>query len=186
MKTLDDRIESYRKMNAAARKNAVVCFGSTYLADMNISEFVTDSALGVPVYSRSFDGLHIADAEHAATAVCELNPSKLVVNIGDEDVRSRNFDVEEFCANYEWLLLELHRNCPGCKLYVMSIVSDKPNAVKANAALEKLAKNTGCRFINVPVPEGGSDSALRVFNAVRPYLRPFPVTFADAMQYPAV
>ena len=181
-KSIEKKVNTYKLMNKVSRKGAVVCFGSTYFSTLDVGELAMDSRLSVPVYNRSFDSLSVADAAQVLdTAVYELQPSKVFVNIGDEDIDTAGFNAEAFVNSYEWLLLHIHQNCRNCRIFITSVVSSRSAAAEVNSMLKKLAASTGCTFIDIDYP-AEHDSPLQVFNMLKPYIRNFPLSFADAMQ----
>ena len=62
------------------------------------------------------------------------------------------------------------------------MVASGKNAADANSRLEALAKETGCTFINVTKEAFENLGFEKVFNVLKPYMRVFPVSFAQAMQ----
>ena len=84
--TIETRIEDFKTLNEVARGGGVVFFGSNYFARMNINELAGDSEMFEKLYDRSVAGLLIADAfKMLESAVYDLNPAKVFVNIGDAD-----------------------------------------------------------------------------------------------------
>lgn len=121
--------------------------------------------------------------EYISESAFELQPSKIFLNIGDEDIKSPSFDMESFINKYEWMLLNIHRSCNNCLIYITSIVSPSTLCEKVNKKLEELAKDTGCTFINFGNIKKDELSHSKVFNILKHYIRNSPIGFADAMQY---
>lgn len=185
MSKIDDKIEEFKVVNGMARKNEVVCFGSSFFSKMDFLEMACDSGMTKPVYNRSIEGLSISDAEKVLSeTVYPLEPSKIFVNIGDADVNGSKFNEDDFIAKYEWMLLSIHRNCRNCRIFVVSAISDKECAKSLNKRLVQLAKSTGCTYIDI-CSEGVKHAYTKVFNQLKPFIRNFPINFADAMQYQA-
>ena len=86
------------------------------------------------------------------------------------------------------LILELtiHRNCINSRLFIVSVVSDSPAAIQLNSRLEALAKEVGCTYVDINVPQNDGNIFLRAFNILKSYIRNFPPSFADAMGFQAV
>jgi len=171
----EEKLVDFTALNAMAKKGGVVCFGSTTFASQNMLELAMDAGFNVPLYNRSIEGLTLEDAhEVLERAVVPLQPSKIFVNFGEEDPIS---DLDSYIARYEWLLLNIHRNCKNSRIYIVSVRSEDKNASKLNCRLADLAESTGCRFVDISF---GS-----VFASLKPYMRKFPIDFADAMLYKA-
>ena len=177
-------MKSFKEMNEYCKKGQIVFVGSTYFSHMNISERVLTSGMNIPVYDRSSEKLKIADAlGYVTDEVFELAPSKVFINIGDEDLKSAGYDLETFMSKYEWLLLNIHRYCVNCSIYITSVISSSPNTSKLNAELQHLAEDTGCTFINFGNLKKDGKSYSKVFNILKQYMRNSPIDFADAMQF---
>lgn len=187
MKRFEDKIAVYKKLNVLSRKGSAVCFGAHFFSSMNIEELALDYPVGVSVYNRSFEKLDIASAASVAeSCLYELQPSKIFINIGENDVQSVHFDEKAFASKYEWLLLTIHRNCINSRLFIVSVVSDSPAAIQLNSRLEALAKEVGCTYVDINVPQNDGNIFLRAFNILKSYIRNFPPSFADAMGFQAV
>lgn len=186
MKKMEERIKQYETLNQISRQGGIAFLGSSYFADMNMEELAADSGIGAPLYNRSLENLRIDEAKRVLTSCLGgLAPSRIFINIGESDLASHDFEMQEFLNRFEWLLLNLHRNYRGSRLYVVSVISKRKNAAELNEHLKSLSKNLGCTFIDVAPVEHDSLACVQIFNRLKPYMRQFPVNFADAMQYQA-
>lgn len=177
-------MKDFKEMNEYCKKGQIVFVGSTYFSQMKISERVLTSGMNVPVYDRSAEKLKISNAlNFLSEEVFELQPSKIFVNIGDEDLKSAGFDIDAFISKYEWMLLNIHRSCENCLIYITSVVSTCSVAAKVNERLQELAKETGCTYINFEGAKKDIGSYSKVFNILKHYIRNSPIGFADAMQF---
>lgn len=187
MKKIEEKISRYHALNALSRKGAAVFFGGDFFSAMNVQELAADYSVGIPVYNRSFEKLDIDSAETVAEqCVYEMCPSKMFISIGESDIQSPHFDENKFIDKYEWFLLSVHRSCRNVRMYIVSLADGSPAAESVNRRLEILAKEVGCTFINIPVPENDTNIYFRAFNILKSYMRDFPPTFADAMGFRAV
>lgn len=174
-KMMQEKLHEFIALNAMAKNAGIVCFGSSTFAKINMLELAMDCGFNVPLYNRSIEGLTLEDsAEVLQRVIIPLQPSKIFVNFGEEDSVE---DVQEFVARYEWLLLNIHRTCKNCRIYIVSVRSDKSFASALNKSLSELSQSTGCRFVDISF---GS-----VFASLKPFMRTFPIDFADAMLYKA-
>lgn len=187
MNKMEERIKQYETLNRISKQGGIAFFGSSYFAGMNVEELAADSGIGAPMYNRSLENLRIDAAERIlASCLGGLAPSRIFINIGESDLASHDFEMQEFLNRFEWLLLSLHRNCRGCRLYIVSVISNRRNAAELNERLKNLSGNLGCTFIDVASAEHDALACVRIFNMLKPYMRQFPVGFADAMHYQAV
>ncbi len=178
---LEGKIARFVEMNRISKKGEVVFFGSSYLADMNVAELAENNNMDVMIYNRSFQKLTLDDTDAVLTpCVYPLQPSKLFVNIGEEDLSTFAHDKEAFVSKYEWMLLNIHRNCKNCSIYIVSINSQKNNVKEMNETLESISDETGCSFIEINTGLNHK-TEISVFNKLKPYIRNFPISFTDAM-----
>lgn len=73
-----------------------------------------------------------------------------------------------------------HRN-----IYSLCILLS-PIAAAVNKRLRGLAKENGCKFINITSAINFDNRELRVFEALRFYFRVKPICFSDAMKFAPV
>ncbi len=180
-------IKKFITLNKIAKSSGIVCFGSNYFSQMNINELADDSVIDAPIYNRSIENLSVENANEAFdSCVYPLQPKKIFVNIGDADISKDNFDAKTFINKYEWLLLNIHRNCKNCRIFIVSIISDSSAVSGVNEALAKLSSDTGCTYIDVMAQTYGNTSEIKVFSILKPYIRLYPITFVEAMQNLAI
>ncbi|MGN0739594.1 MAG: hypothetical protein ACI4LX_05425 [Treponema sp.] len=171
-------MKNFSVMNKIAKKHQAVFFGSTQLSQMDLNEILEDSS-SLKVYNRSIEKLDIENVSiYVMPCVIELAPAKLFINIGEEDIKSPSFNQDSFISKYEWLLYQLHKNCSGCTLYIVPVVSAEKKVAELNSALEKLSFESGCIFVKL-----NGMTVFHLLTALKQHLRDFPITFADAMQY---
>lgn len=174
-------IVAFRQYNEFAKKNGVVLFGSTEFFKIPLNEFAQDFETDVPVYNRSIEGLRIEEvADVLDSCVFDLNPSKVFISFGEEDVECADFDSKRFIDKYQWILYNIHNRCRA-RIYIVSVLSLHPAAALVNDSLMKLAGETGCEFVNAaPAMKSGRPS-LNIFGAIRPFMRNRPISFCEAM-----
>ncbi|MCR5217428.1 hypothetical protein [Treponema sp.] len=171
-------MKNFSGMNKLSKKGQTVFFGSTSLSQMDLGDLMGNSC-STHIYNRSKDGLTIDRAQkEMEECACQLQPSRLFINIGEEDIEKEDFTIDGFISKYEWLLYQLHTRCDTCTLYIISVMSDSPKTAKVNRELSRLAKDTGCVFINV-----AHNTPWSFLASVKPFIRSFPISFAEAMQY---
>lgn len=180
---LEGKIKHFVEMNKISKTGEVVFLGSTFFAGMDVAELAENDNIDMMIYNRSFSKLSLDNVDSVlASCIYPLQPLKLFVNIGEEDLQLFNHDKYTFISKYEWMLLNIHRNCKNCSIYIVSINSQKNNVNEMNETLENIAGDTGCIFIeiNTGINHG---TEISVFNKLKPYIRNFPITFSDAMNY---
>ena len=162
----------FRELNKFCKKEQVVFVGSSFFSGVDItSKILHEKNITNLVYDRSSEKLTIENAlSYLNNNVFCLEPSKIFVNIGDEDLKSAGFDLTEFINKYEWMLLNIHRSCKNCRIYITSVVSASLATKNVNSQLYNLAKDTGCTFINFNSKKKDRNSYNKVFNILKQYL----------------
>jgi hypothetical protein len=164
--------------NKVIKKGQFVFLGSTSLSKIDLAGYL-DNIDDKKVYNCSMEGLTIDQVENNLdTILANFHPSKLFINIGEEDLKDKNFNLENFIEKYEWMLFQINTKCKDCRLFLISIFDNSIIGDKVNKALEKLSEETGCKFIKLN-PTSIWDSAC----ILRMHLRTFPINFMEAMQY---
>lgn len=171
-----EKLNQYKLLNSIAEQNGSVFFGADWLCAVPLAELAQDNEMAA-IYNRSLQGLTIKDAEQMLeTCILALQPGKVFINIGENDIRDAKFDAREFIEKYEWLLYTIHANCK-CSIYILSVVTDKYGIV--NEPLKALAEKYGCEYVDILACR---NSWVQFFSKMRFFLRRRPITFCEAMQ----
>lgn len=171
-----ETLNRYKELNESVQLNSTVFFGADWLCNIPLLELSQTKGLETVIYNRSIKGLKMSDAENAIeTCVCNLHPTKLFVNIGENDIMDKNFCAEKFIEKYEWLLYTLHLKC-NCAIYVLSVTNDKYNVI--NWQIKDLAMRHGYEYVDL---ETCKTSPLDFFHKIRFFLRTRPLSFLEAM-----
>ncbi len=174
------RVAEFSEQNREAESGAAVFFGSGRFDSAEIGELGYE--LDKPLYNRSISGLTISQSGSALNAcVSELDPSQVFIAIGQEDVEKSGFNLNQFVNSYRWLLHELHHTSKA-RLYVMSVVSESPNASAANQALAEICRESGCTYLDVTGMLTSRDPARSLMEVLRLNTRTHSIRFCDAMK----
>ena len=173
-------MKNFHEINEKAIRGGIVFWGSTYLSEVPVMELARDYEIDSPVYNRSVPGMKISDMEgRMQDCVCELQPEKVVLCVGEEEVSEEHFDEKAFLSSYEWILYELHQKT-GAEIVILPVQSEHFNALKVNEGLKKIAENYGCRYVESAAFFPGRSLA-RFFKSITPHLRNHPLSFFEAM-----
>ena len=171
----------FKQINEVAKENGVVFFGSTYFESVPVNELAQDFDTDLPVYNRSVGGLTIDKVSDVLeSCVLDLEPSKLFICLGDEDIKSECFSLSDFIEKYQWMLYTLHNRCKA-KIYIVSVMSLDPKASAVNERLKRLAAETGCIYVDTQAALKSAKSTLRFFSVLRFFMRKHPITFNEVM-----
>lgn len=168
--TKEYKVERYRKMNESVKKGSVLFAGSSLMEMFPIEQFAADDKLPVTVYNRGIGGF-ITDELINVIDVCilDLEPSKLFINIGTNDLSDTRIAMSTVMKNYEYILRETTKRVPDVKIYLMAYYPVNPEAATeetreclkirsnekiaaANEEVKKLADKLGAKYIDVNAP----------------------------------
>ena len=166
----ENKVRSFRLLNRVAKKGETVFAGSSLMEQFPVNELMMSRGMSQTVYNRGIGGfttkqyLEVLDA-----CVLELEPSRLFINIGTNDIGATTDWKAQLIDTYRKILTTVQTALPDCRIYVMAYypvantgeVFLPPNAAmprtlplvqEANAAVEALAGELGLTFINVNAP----------------------------------
>jgi hypothetical protein len=108
--TKEYKVERYRKMNKDIKKGSVLFAGSSLMEMFPIEQFAAEDKLPVTVYNRGIGGF-ITDELIKVMDVCilDLEPTKLFINIGTNDLSDSRIEMSTVMKNYEYILRETIR-----------------------------------------------------------------------------
>ena len=171
-----DKLERYRVLNQDVKKGQILFVGSSLMEQFPINELLMTAGINKVVYNRGIGGFTTTDMlKHMEVMVFALEPSKIFINIGTNDIGSPEYCLEKLLENYGEIIRQIQERLSDATIYVLAYYpvneTDKmpdgnmrksmfstrtnENIHIANGAVEKLAKQLGCCFINVN--EGLSD-----------------------------
>lgn len=170
----EDKVRKYKVLNAYARKGQTVMAGSSLMEFFPVNELQQTLERQTIIYNRGIAGYVTRELLGAMKeCIFELEPAKLFINIGTNDISSADgeYELEKLLANYNEILTQIGARLPECKVYVMayypvnakadfpgmdqaakdSYFRTRTNAslLEANRAVEQLAGKHGYEFINV-------------------------------------
>ena len=170
----EDKVRKYKVLNAYARKGQTVMAGSSLMEFFPINELQQTLDRQTIIYNRGIAGYVTRELLNTMEeCIFELEPAKLFINIGTNDISSADgeYELEKLLANYNEILTQIGGWLPDCKVYVMAYYpvnakADFPgmdqaakdsyfrtrtndSLLEANRAVEQLALKHGYAFINV-------------------------------------
>ena len=114
--------------------------------------------------------------------VYELNPRKVFLNFGETDLQREGFDRDAFLADYRRLVNAIESKC-GCRVFVVSVLSEEEGARELNAGLKKLCKDTAVSFVDAGDIFAHEKPRLRLFSELMHYMREGRMSFTEAMHF---
>lgn len=165
-----DKLERFRVLNQDVKKGNILFVGSSLMEQFPINELLMTAGIDKVIYNRGIGGFTTADMlEHMEEMVFSVEPSKIFINIGTNDIGSPEYCLEKLLENYEKIIRQIQGKLPNVQIYMLAYYpvneTDKmpdegmrkimfhtrtnENIRIANEAVEKLAEQLGCYFINV-------------------------------------
>ncbi|MCD8116894.1 MAG: GDSL-type esterase/lipase family protein [Oscillospiraceae bacterium] len=166
----------YAAENETAQKGAIVMTGSSLCEQFPISEIIAERGDSYVIYNRGYGGYTMTQLmEVLDTAVIDLEPSALFINIGTNDIDrlSETYTIEDMMDNYAAILTTIQEAVPDCAIYIMAYYPCTPNTgegqiqrtleqiEEVNSYLPALAEEAGATFIDVNEVLRGEDGYLK-------------------------
>lgn len=166
------KVREYKIRNQYVKKGQTLFVGSSLMENFPINELQQILEKSYIIYNRGIGGYRTTDLlASMEECIFELEPSKLFINIGTNDIGSLDYNKDNLVKNYNNILTQINERMPNCKVYVMAyypvnakadfpgvervqkeeMFKTRTNAaiLEANIAIEELAKKHNFEFINV-------------------------------------
>ncbi len=167
-----EKVKKYSILNQLALKGQTVLVGSSLMEFFPINELQQTLQRNYCIYNRGIAGYVTADLLASMEAcIFELEPTKLFINIGTNDISASDYELEHLIASYNKILTQIANRLPACRVYVMAYYPVNAKAEfpfvpresmdevfkfrtnetirDANKAIEQLAIKHGYDFIDV-------------------------------------
>ncbi len=175
--------QQYSRMNEMATRGGNVILGSNFFKGVNFNELAQSRHFEENIYNRSIPNTTIDQVcKMLDSCITTLKPKKVFINLGEEDLKKSDFNMQEFIANYEWLLYTINSSTKA-KIYTVSVNSGNRNTALLNNEIKKISENYGCKFIDITSAVNSTDPALKTFDALKAFMRTKPISFYEAMSY---
>ena len=165
-----EKVKNFKFLNPTAKKGQILFTGSSLMEQFPITEIARSHGIDKLIYNRGISGYTTDDfIAEINTVLFDLEPSKLFINIGTNDIRNRkgiaNWN-SHLLSNYDIILNQLKSRLPECEVYMMAYYPVNPIVAKddfikqmlkirtnealhiVNQQLAKLAETYDFHFIN--------------------------------------
>lgn len=166
------KVRNYRELNRYARKGQILFTGSSLMEQFPVAEYSMSAGVGKTVYNRGIGGTTTDEfLREIDTVLFDLEPSKIFINIGTNDITTRDYGdawQEHLLNNYREILRQIRERLPKAEVYMMAFypvnagLSDasewartlfstrsNENINDTNRKLAALAGEFGVRYIDV-------------------------------------
>jgi len=168
------KIVRFNQLNTLAKKGQIVFAGSSLAEQFPINEMLVSLGREITVYNRGIGGDTTLDLiRNMDTCIFCLEPRKLFINIGSNDIGNAGYQEDTLLLNYKLILTQIKNRLPGTQVYLLSYYPVNPNAdsdmteedkaqmfstrtnrniASANKRVELLAKELSYEYLNVSAP----------------------------------
>ena len=163
-----DKLRSYRELNAAAPKGQTVCAGSSLMERFPINELLMNMGSTKKVYNRGMSAFTIDQYDEVLDIVLDLEPSKLFINIGSNDLSIPGDTIGNLITKYRALIQRIQKTLPQCAITMMAfypcreedpgyptdgrVPRTMANVNLANEKVKELAEELGCAYLDCNAP----------------------------------
>lgn len=171
-----EKLRRYRELNAAAPKGQTVCAGSSLMENFPINELLMNMGSTKKVYNRGMSAYTIEQYGEVLDIVLDLEPSRLFINIGSNDLSLPGDTIGNMIAKYRALLQRIMAALPDCAITLLAFypcreeggapMEDRVprtmvNVNLANQRVKALAQELGCAYLDCNAPLLDEEGFLR-------------------------
>lgn len=201
----EQMVKDFHIWNKDAVKGQIVFTGSSLMEMFPVEEWVKELGPDAPiVYNRGVGGYKTSDLLPILDAcVFELEPRKVFINIGTNDLSDDSIPLEKVMSNYDRIITQIEKRLPGVIIYMMAyypvnydaaaeemkpclLIRTNEKINRANELVEQLATRHGQRFINVNTPLMDEQGRLKAEYTIEGmHIKPegYRAIFEDVMAY---
>lgn len=110
----EQMVKDFHIWNKDAVKGQIVFTGSSLMEMFPVEEWVKELGPDAPiVYNRGVGGYKMSDLLPILDAcVFELEPRKVFINIGTNDLSDDSIPLEKVMSNYDRIITQIEKGCP--------------------------------------------------------------------------
>lgn len=148
-KELIRQMDWFHGLNKYTEPQNILFVGSTFIHDFPINELEINFQLDESIYNRGIAGLQLKELkEMLDVCVYELDPAKIIISIGEEDIHQVGFEVEEFITDYIHTIQQINTQLPHCIIYVMGILPTDHKYMEVNKKLQEELYKINIEYID--------------------------------------
>lgn len=201
----EQMVKDFHIWNKDAVKGQIVFTGSSLMEMFPVEEWGRELGPDAPiVYNRGVGGYKTSDLLPILdVCVFELEPRKVFINIGTNDLSDDSIPLEKVMSNYDRIITQIEERLPGVIIYMMAyypvnydaaaeemkpclLIRTNEKINRANELVEQLAARHGQRFINVNAPLMDEQGRLKAEYTIEGmHIKPegYRAIFEDVMAY---
>ena len=148
----EKEFKKYKALNQLATLSGTVIFGSHEDSVIPLGELKQAFNLETNLYNRSSSNLSINDAIlFYDTCVAQLHPERVLLHIGETDVKAFLADTTTFDNKYRELIEHIKKCDKKCDVVVISLKNYEQDADIAtmNKHLKYIAQSEHCEYVDI-------------------------------------
>ncbi len=121
------KIERYKQLNKAAKKGNIVFAGSSLAEQFPVNELLQNFDEHHIIYNRGISGdTTIGLLNNIDTCILDLEPAKLFINIGSNDISLETYNENTLMDNYKSIINIVKNKLPDTKIFILSYYPVNP------------------------------------------------------------
>ena len=163
-----EKIINYKALNRTIVKGGVLFTGSSLMEGFPVTELCMTNNINKHVYNRGVSGFNSEQfIDEIDTMLFALEPSKIFINIGTNDMTGEPGWFEHLMENYDTIIDGVKNKLPDTEVYIMAFypvcpskasnewaqgaltIRTQENIAKVNKALEEKAARYNYHYIDV-------------------------------------
>lgn len=203
------KIKNYDYLNQAALKGKTLFTGSSLMEMFPICEIARSRGVKEIIYNRGVGGLNTDEfLECIHTLLLDLEPSKIFINIGTNDITEERFGNQwlvHLMENYKRILEITYEKLDKPEVYTMAFypanlhlpwqtaestewmkLRTTENIQRCNQELKKIAESFGCTYLDCNsglTDENGEQKAEYAIDGVHMYANGYLKVFDSLVHY---
>ena len=169
MEEFETKKRSFSYLNKIAKKGETLFVGSSLMEQFPINELLMSRGINKTIYNRGIGGytteLMLNSLEEM---VFGLEPSRIFINIGTNDISEPTYTLEKLISNYRQILTRIQERLPEAEITLLAYypvnetlrqkdegetserfnTRNNENLRIANEAVKQLASEMNCRFVD--------------------------------------
>lgn len=164
-------------INELILKGEIVVFGSTYMANFPLYEFINKYHFKNAIYNRSIAGLTTSEAlEIVQDCIISIRPAKIFIALGEED--ENNIDA---IKQYNQIIKRIRSALPNSKIYLICLQGNTPYVERFNANILSLCDNKQIWNIRFIASSNTETNVYKTqFKQLSCFFRAKPLTMVEA------
>lgn len=201
-----EKLIRYQRLNQFVKKNQILFTGSSLMEQFPIHELCLDYGVSDIIYNRGIGGYVTEEFMEAMdTLVFDLEPSKIFINIGTNDLNDLDYTVQTLVDTYEKILKQIKNRLPNAKIYIMAYypvngsydfgnpfmkeilqIRTNDRIAEANEAIKTMADILNIEYIDINKNLKDSEGNLKAefsIEGMHMYGNGYQAIFEDLMKY---